>query len=346
MAHHEKIYATFEIFNQDVAQLSKDPGAAAELEGCAENLFPEKKECAGVRASGLPPALQWLRRLFATADLLANRYQRKSNFFLAMMILFAAVAGGSLDLYHGLHTALQSGPYSAILAGQAAGWGISFVMCSSVVVGMLVRTLRGQDQDRYLAYRSLAESLRVQFFWKLAGVGETVTMHFKGRDFRALDWIRSAADVAWRLTGTHLGEAQPPGDWRCWRHCVRRQWVADQRRYFIRSHRREVSRRDRHEHAVGLTLRTAGLMAVFSVALGPFSLSETPAPAWLVALAAAGLLFSAGLLTVNLFCCTLWGEKPPKRAAAGRGCCGSSAPAGRTSSARTFRESSLSSKAC
>ncbi len=47
-------------------------------------------------------------------------------------------------------------------------------------------------QNKYQDCRGLAEGLRVQFFWRMAGVDECVADHYLGRHRRELQWIRNA----------------------------------------------------------------------------------------------------------------------------------------------------------
>ncbi len=51
-------------------------------------------------------------------------------------------------------------------------------------------------QDRFQDYRALAEGLRVEFYWRLARVRESVYDHYLARQEGELDWIRNAMRAA------------------------------------------------------------------------------------------------------------------------------------------------------
>lgn len=71
------------------------------------------------------------------------------------------------------------------------------LMCLAFVV-FRIATER-KVQDRYQDYRALAEGLRVQFYWLLAGVHESVSDHYLGKHRSELFWVRHACRNAYLL---------------------------------------------------------------------------------------------------------------------------------------------------
>jgi hypothetical protein len=49
--------------------------------------------------------------------------------------------------------------------------------------------------DKYQDYRALAEGMRVQFYWRLAGLKLSVADHYLRKQRSELDWICSAIRV-------------------------------------------------------------------------------------------------------------------------------------------------------
>jgi hypothetical protein len=86
--------------------------------------------------------------------------------------------------------------------------------------------------SRFLDYRCLAEGLRVQTFWHLAGLGEVVADHYLHRQRGELRWIRDA------LRAVMIG--MPPGASRL--DLVQKSWVNDQSKYFTGAAQREEHR--------------------------------------------------------------------------------------------------------
>ena len=68
------------------------------------------------------------------------------------------------------------------------------VVVAAFTVDLVVRSKR--TQDRFQDYRALAEGLRVQFYWRLAGIHESVYEQYLARQEGELDWIRNAMRAA------------------------------------------------------------------------------------------------------------------------------------------------------
>ena len=78
-------------------------------------------------------------------------------------------------------------------------------------------------------YRAMAEGLRVRFFWTLAGLADSVTDYYFGKQRTELDWIRNcfrAWDVPMDLRVADCDAVER------WIDTVRTHWVEDQRAYF------------------------------------------------------------------------------------------------------------------
>lgn len=120
--------------------------------------------------------------LFRAADWLANRYQRRvRNMFRATYTL----AGGM---------GLAFIAYGDLPGQQAMIWVFLLLFALGVVVYAVAQ--RGHWHRKYLDYRALAEGLRVQLYWQLAGVSpgtETQYAHdnFLQKQDLELGWIRS-----------------------------------------------------------------------------------------------------------------------------------------------------------
>jgi hypothetical protein len=92
---------------------------------------------------------------------------------------------------------------------------------------------RRQHQGCWLDDRAFAEALRVQVFWRWAGLSNCVADHYL-RHFRGqLDWIRHATRAVFLMSGGHVVE--PPitaGEQRERFALVRTHWIQDQHKYF------------------------------------------------------------------------------------------------------------------
>jgi uncharacterized membrane protein YidH (DUF202 family) len=151
----------------------------------------------------LDEPMQGLIEQYATADSLALSYQRRTKrAFRFLIFLFGLFGVLAFELFAHGPERIQT---TALL-----------IYLGLIVIAFVVyRLVNFRDiKTRHLDYRALAEGLRLQFFWKLAGVNQPVTEYYLTKERTELDWVRDAirrwsAGVAplqtpnWRLVGTH-----------------------------------------------------------------------------------------------------------------------------------------------
>lgn len=166
---YQHVFASQAQFNRDVADLGDFDDA--------HTLEPEAADSACARQCAA------IRAMFRASDTLARRFQQRTLLALRLTIFSALFAGfcfiGFADL---------TGSRIAI-----AGYFV-FV---ALALGSYWVANRGGWRQRYLDYRVLAEGLRVQYYWALAGVtlpnfGRYAHDCFlRGRELE-LGWIRNA----------------------------------------------------------------------------------------------------------------------------------------------------------
>ena len=227
--YYEAIFARIDRFNRDVA--SADAGFRAFIHKQRESLIPAK---AKVELASHEIAIQ---ERFAVADAFAIRLQsrlKKTQIWIHVWVFAGSVCFG---MFAHLHAMIVKGlepwrwveiPSYFLLAAVFGAYGYAY---------RLYRKSKDEDcQDNYQDYRALAEGLRIQFFWRLAGIEESVVNHYFGKHRTELDWIRNAIRN-WSTTtprNKHKGHENRLG-------VVLEYWVEEQHKYF-------KSRRDRHKH--------------------------------------------------------------------------------------------------
>ena len=127
-----------------------------------------------------------LATAFAAADLLARHYQRTTRVVLRLTLLFAALLALTFELY------AEILPWRALPAGYLAAF--------ASLTALLLWQGRRDVQGRYLDYRALAEGLRVQFYWRLAGLPDSASSSYLRKQLDELRWIREALRAAAALT--------------------------------------------------------------------------------------------------------------------------------------------------
>lgn len=187
----------------------------------------------------LPPGVDDINSLFCIADWLAICYQKKVLLTLRMTHLLAFLMGLMFILYNDL----DAWPY----------FMLAFLMFFALSAGIQQAAgLRGWHR-KYLDYRTLAEGLRVQFYWAIAGVGNENESKFTHDNFLQtqdpeLGWIRNIMRVAG--TEYDVNRNTDPGGL----EFVIREWIGDknsgQLGYFAKKSSERI-RRNRFTERLG-----------------------------------------------------------------------------------------------
>jgi hypothetical protein len=125
---------------------------------------------------------QTLGTAFAAADLYARHYQRLTRLVLRLTLLFAALLALIFELY------------AEVLPVRALP--ITYLAAFASLTVILLWQRRRDVQGRYLDYRALAEGLRVQFYWRLAGLPDSASSSYLRKQLDELRWIREALRAA------------------------------------------------------------------------------------------------------------------------------------------------------
>lgn len=173
------------------------------------------------QAKNLPREPERLMEHFARADAMARRMRGCT--WRVQCWLFCLIIGAFLGIEVYAH---KLDTYWGLLV-----WYLLLVISAGLLHWWASAE---RHQQRYLDYRALAEALRVQFHWVLAGLSEHVPDYYL-RQFRSeLDWIRQAVRNVTLASGVHSGSVEWPEpefgiEGRLAR--VRDCWVEGQRSY-------------------------------------------------------------------------------------------------------------------
>ena len=224
--YHEHAFLPIDQFNA----LAAKSVARGEKHAAFEPLVPEK----GV----VPASLMQLERLFHEADRQAIAFRRETHRTLLHLSLVVALAALLLDGAAHL-------PYTHELHWWKSVLKSSFVALMGVAFLLLHLAKKGRYQDRYQDYRALAEGLRVQFFWKLAGLKESVADFYLSTQRLELYWIRRACQTAHLLQGR---ECSPLDKEKA--TVVLNHWVKGQHEYY--ASRSVSARKQYHSYENGI----------------------------------------------------------------------------------------------
>lgn len=267
----ERVLGRIDEYNRDEQQLrARIAGKHAESRS---RLLPHELE------SSLSPSFRALLWRFATADTLAIHFQRQT--LLALLLLIAGVFVGVFIFEVYGHVAYNT------------HWLLGAYLGTLLATWLYHRhAKRAGLQSKYLDYRALAEGVRVQFFWCLAGVRDIAADYYLRKQRSVLDWISDALRT-WSIEA--LSREQPTSIDDSGVALAVRLWVDEQAVYFERAAKRVHRHVERIEwwsdrfFAAGLVIATT-LLIGHRYLLGELRLGHFP-------LLAVGLcLLSAGAL--------------------------------------------------
>ena len=202
-----------------------------------------------------------IAELFKAADSLSTHYQYRTRNSLRVLYVCAGLAGLCFIAYSDL-----------------AGWDLMiypyWVFMASSLTAYLVLSRRGW-QRRYHDYRVLAEALRVQFYWAIAGVERPAVSRFGHdaflkRQSLELGWIRNMLRVAGQRDDA---TEETPSDIGI--EIAVRDWVESELRYYRRRWPR-LLRWHRFTEMLDRTSFTAGLLLEGWLALAQLLFERQP----------------------------------------------------------------------
>ncbi len=246
---HQLIFDRSSEFSRDTVRF------AEQIEAQKFSLYNEEDP------GDLPDGVEDINHLFCAADWLAIRYQKKSLHTLRAGHLLAFLMGLMFILFSDVETQ----PH----------YMVAFLMFFVVAVVVQHVAKKNGWNRKYLDYRTLAEGLRVQYYWAIAGITSENESKFTHDNFLQtqdpeLGWIRNVMRVA----GTRC-DVHPTKSTAGLRYVVR-EWIGDsmsgQLAYFERKAAERI-RKNRNTERLGLlsllTSITVVVVVIFAGAALP-----------------------------------------------------------------------------
>jgi hypothetical protein len=220
-------------------------------------------------AGGLDDAQRDTLDRYAATDVLAQHFQRRRRAVLVSLFLIAMLAVLFFEIYAHLL------PHKGVLAMYPLTLLIGF--------GVLRFAQLRDFHNKHLDYRALAEGLRVQLFWQIAGLSADVSDHYLRKQRSELEWVREALRTHlrlpdWGLATGQAGAASKRNPAEALRALVLPLWVSCQRRFYenagVRDHH-GMERRESWERALVAVGVGIGLLIWLSPWIAPANHADT-----------------------------------------------------------------------
>ena len=183
---------------------------------------------------------------YAVADALAIRFHRKT-----------------VRTHEALHLLVFASFSCLVCFAELGEFRVYWLVASLLLLAAAVLThqvgRRRSFDDQSQDYRAVAEGARIRFFWKVAGISDSVADNYLEEQRTELDWIRNA------LRAWDAGSPPPAGteDEREALGFALKHWVNHQRRYFSKAARDNRERAELIEGGV-----TAAVFLAIAIAVG------------------------------------------------------------------------------
>lgn len=200
--------------------------------------------------AAMPGRFNDVVQTYSAADALALHFQRKTTGTLKSLFALGFLAAVSFHTYSHLNESQW------FLGG--------YLILLGVAVALYIKARRSELQNKHEDYRALAEGLRVQLFWKLAGLADAVADNYLHKQRTALDWVRHAL----RFFGLPSAKG-PTFDHKAALNLVLDLWVRDQAGYYARAARRDHAALKTSERLAKAMLWLGLVLAVVQFRLEP-----------------------------------------------------------------------------
>lgn len=247
-AYH-RIWKREETFNRDALRLSSR--FQNEIEKSKNHLLPERQ------IEEFSSGLRSIRETFGISDTLAIYFQKRALLVSRLFFLLVFLAVFFYQIYP---TILPDAPRDTEL----------YLASLVLILVLYLYSKKADFENKYLDYRALAEGLRVQFFWRLAGVAESAADHYLHKQRSELDWIRDAVRAFNLISNDDSFARNPEKEEMEQRfHAVLTHWIQDQCRYYSKSTWRDQSKLRRFKFLSQGLLWIGAALAFLKVIVDP-----------------------------------------------------------------------------
>ena len=258
----EKICRRIDIFNRD-ARTFETSLARSSSDRVAGLLNTDSASLPAILGS-MPAAFRQMIEQYSAADGLALRFRAWALSSWVHVYAGAAISALFFNMHSSFFAVADAPPESLRDALRGMPWFlIAALACSTFTAALLYgRAEKGEYQTKYQDYRALAEALRIQFFWKIAGVNDLVVDRYLRKQHSELEWIRSALRSCDVLFAASASTADPITLTRSARLELVAKWVSDQRRYYSSKAIGEKAKLDKENATFARLLKLSGALSL------------------------------------------------------------------------------------
>ena len=160
-----------------------------------------------------------IQKSFAVLDSLATRLQNKNKRLFKLILILCAGSFVSIPVFNDF----VSYPAFFVLAPVLFGFAAAVYFYTQKI----------KLEDRYYEYRTMAEGLRVKFFWQMYGIKDNIDDCYPAKYWEHMNWFLfffRNLDLKNKIIQTKAFKKTRPGDTLNKR--IKEKWICDQKGYF------------------------------------------------------------------------------------------------------------------
>ena len=206
-----------------------------------------KSKLKSSQESVLPPSqysseAEFLLSQFAVADTMAGYFKQWMDHTVIQYLILLLIAGLLLSMifyFYPLSSSCEPANQSGIsdrlmlllrnpenYLGTSPYLIIAYGLTMCAIYGVYAMAKKADYHNKYHDYRALAEGLRVQVYWHLAGINKSAADYYLHHQISELDWIRCAIKSLCLRVSHKTPDAMPSFV------VINQSWVARQLEYF------------------------------------------------------------------------------------------------------------------
>lgn len=209
---------------------------------------------------------------FAILDDSANTAQKQYEKQFLWIFILSFLLGVFAQIYGGVEHTFLSFPAGAAKPYQPITWALPmYLLLIILVFAYSLFQKRKKIDDKYLDRRILAEVLRIDIFWKIAGVAENVKDLFMQKAPEHVEWTVIALNNWAFMDQFSADEAEDKNG-----TDVKIAWVEDQLKYYDKAANR-LQKRAKKIYSIALFVAGISMLCVIYFFIDTFIREITPA---------------------------------------------------------------------
>ncbi len=202
----------------------------------ANDLFPKNEQ--------IDTHSQSIRDYYSVADVQTQKFKKRYNLVIAWLFLLGFVIFGVFESYK--HLGLSESLFFSIIALVAIAYGLYKI------------SFKWKDHKNFIENRVLTEALRIQFFWNIRKLRDSVSNYIIRIHKKEYYWTKHILTSIYGLSYPDSESIEKPTS------IVKKYWIDDQVEYFSKNVK-ELGKKEITNRIISYIVFAGGLILLFGI---------------------------------------------------------------------------------